>query len=102
MEFILEAILEIILEGGITIGTNKKYSRWIRYPLLFLAGGTFVGLIALFVSIGFLVLEDGLWRAIFMWVLALAFIIWTIWAFRKEYKDAQDRRRKANRPEKNE
>lgn len=86
MDFIFEAIFEIILEGGIAIGTNEKYSKWIRYPLLFLAGVTYVGLIALFVFIGFLVLEDGLWRAIVMWVFALAFIVFTIWSFRQEYK----------------
>jgi len=86
MDFIFEAIFELIIEGGIAIGTNKKYSKWIRYPLLFLAGVTYVGLIALFVFIGFDVLGDGLWRAIVMWLFALAFVIATIWAFRKEYK----------------
>jgi|GEM_PF-1653894 len=86
MDFIFEAIFELIIEGGIAIGTNKKYSKWIRYPLLLLAGVTYVGLIALFVFFGFLVLEDGLWRAIVVWGFALAFIIFTIWAFREEYK----------------
>lgn len=86
MDFIIEAFLELILEGGIAIGTNKKYSKWIRYPLLLLAGVVYAGIIALLVLIGFFVLEDGLWRAIIMWVLALAFVIATIWALHKEYK----------------
>ena len=86
MEFILEAILELILEGGITVGKNKKHSRWIRYPLLLLAGIVYIGIIALMIFIGFLVLREGLWRAIVMWAFALAFIIATVWSFRKEYK----------------
>ena len=86
MEFILEFILTLILEGGTTVGKNRKYSRWIRYPLLLLVGIVYVGIIALFVLVGFLVLGDGLWRAIVMWVFALAFIIWTIWDFRDRYK----------------
>ena len=94
MDFIFEAIFELIIEGGIAIGTNKKYSKWIRYPLLFLAGVTYVGLIALFVFIGFDVLGDGLWRAIVMWLFALAFVIATIWAFRKEYKGYKKKKSK--------
>lgn len=86
MDFIFEAIFELIIEGGIAIGTNQKVSKWIRYPLLLLAGVVYFGLIALFVLLGFLVMEDGLWRAIVMWVFSLAFIIATIWAFREEYK----------------
>ena len=94
MEFIIEAIFEIILEGGITIGTNKKYSKWIRYPLLLLAGVIYVGFIALLVFVGFDVLGDGLWRAIVMWLFALAFIIFTIWTFRKEYKGYKKKKSK--------
>lgn len=86
MEFIFEVVFELILEGGIAIGTNKKYSKWIRYPLLLLAGTIYVGMIALFALAGFFVMKDGLWRAIILWVFTLAFIIATILAFRKEYK----------------
>jgi len=94
MEFILEAIFEIILEGSITIGTNKKYSKWIRYPLLLLAGVIYFGIIALLILVGFLAFGDGLWRAIVMWVFALAFIIFTIWTFRKEYKGYKKKKSK--------
>ena len=94
MEFIFGAIFELILEGGITVGKNKKYSKWIRYPLLLLAGIVYVGFIALLVFVGFLVLGDGLWRAIVVWVFALAFIIGTICAFRKEYKGYKKKKSK--------
>lgn len=86
MDFVLEGLLELILDGGVEVGTNRKYSKWIRYPLLILAGVVFFGLIALFVFIGFDVLEDGLWRAIFMWVLALACASGGIWNFLFMYK----------------
>lgn len=36
MEFIFEFILELFLEGGIEISSNKKNSKWIRYPIIFL------------------------------------------------------------------
>lgn len=34
MEFIIELILELILEGTIEISSNKKVPKWIRYPLI--------------------------------------------------------------------
>ena len=33
MEFIIECILELLLEGSIEVLPNKKISKWIRYPL---------------------------------------------------------------------
>ena len=87
--FIMEligAFIEIILKGSTAVGTNKKHSKWIRYPLLLLAGAVYLGFIAIFVLVGFLVLADGLWRAIFMWIVGLAFIVGIIWSLRTKYK----------------
>jgi high-affinity Fe2+/Pb2+ permease len=86
MEFIFEAIFELILEGGKEVATDKKLSNWIRYPLILLALLIWGGLIAVMVFVGFLDLRDELWRAIAMWILALALIIGSIWYFRSEYK----------------
>lgn len=36
MDELIELILELIFEGIITIGNNKKISKWIRYPLMIL------------------------------------------------------------------
>jgi len=92
---LIGAFIEIILEGSITVGTNKKRSKWIRYPLLLLAGVVYIGIIAFFVLAGFIVLADGLWRAIFMWIFGFAFIVGTIWNFRTEYT-RRTRKRKAS------
>ena len=59
MEFIV-GILELIIRGGTEVGKNKEYSKWIRYPLLLLVGIVYFGLIAVFIFIGFSILEDGL------------------------------------------
>ena len=47
--------MEFILEDSTTVGTNKKHSMWIRYPLLLLAEVIYVSIIALFVLSGFFV-----------------------------------------------
>lgn len=36
MDDLIEFILELILEGTIEISSNKKVSKWIRYPLIIL------------------------------------------------------------------
>lgn len=36
MDIIFELLVDFLLEGSIEIGTNKKVSRIIRYPLLIL------------------------------------------------------------------
>ena len=32
MDFIIELVMELLLEGSIEISSNKKVSKWIRYP----------------------------------------------------------------------
>ena len=86
LEAIFEFIFEFILEGGVTIGANKKYSKWIRYPLLILTLLLYVGIIAMMVSTGFEFLDDELWRAIAMWLIALAFVILSIVGVHAEFK----------------
>lgn len=34
MEFFLELVGELLLEGCLAVGSNKKNSKWVRYPLL--------------------------------------------------------------------
>lgn len=36
MDFILEFLLELVVEGGMEASGNRKLSRWIRYPLMIL------------------------------------------------------------------
>lgn len=51
MDFILELIGELILEGVMEVGTNKKINKWIRYPILaliiFLFGCVIFGIVLL-------------------------------------------------------
>ena len=95
MGFIFEALFEFILtlifEGGVEVGTNKKRSKWIRYPLLLLVGAIYVGFFALLIFLGFRDLEDELWRAILTWVFALALFILTIWGIHGEYEEYKRR-----------
>ncbi len=50
MEYIIEFILDLLVEGTIEILPNKKVSKWIRYPL-----GILVALFMLAVIVGVIV-----------------------------------------------
>lgn len=52
LEFILELLLELILEGVWEATKSKKVSPWIRYPLVLLLGGLFLGVTALIIWAG--------------------------------------------------
>ena len=51
MEYVIEFILDLLVDGTIEILPNKKVPKWIRYPL-----GIFVGLFMFAVIIGIFVL----------------------------------------------
>ena len=43
MDTLFEFILELFVEGGVEIGSDKKVSRWIRYPLILFVSLFFIG-----------------------------------------------------------
>ena len=49
MDFILEFLLELVVEGGMEASGNKKLSRWIRYPRMIL---TILFLVGIFLLVG--------------------------------------------------
>ena len=34
MDFLIELIGDVLIEGSFELATNKKVSKWIRYPIL--------------------------------------------------------------------
>ena len=58
MEFIIECILELLLEGSIEVLPNKKISKWIRYPLAIFVILFFLVAIGLFFLVGILAMKD--------------------------------------------
>lgn len=92
IDIIFEIAFALLFEGSIEIGTNKKLSRWLRYPLLLLAGVIYFGIIALLILLGFYVLKEGLWRAMVVWALALAFLIAPVIMLFSKYKKKKRKR----------
>lgn len=68
MDFIIELILELAIEGSLAIGTNKKISRWIRYPLLFLLAIFYICILGVIAVAGIKILDSN-------FILGIVFLI---------------------------
>ena len=92
MEFVLELIFEIIIEGTIEIGTSKKVPlpiRIIALLIFLLIYGAILGVIAM-VGIG--VWQDGNTSLSFMVfgldvLIALLVVCWIVKQYKKNYKN---------------
>jgi len=58
MDELLELVLEIIFEGMITIGENKKISKLIRYPLMIIVLLLILGINGLCFLLGIMLLKE--------------------------------------------
>ena len=85
MEFIIELILELLLEGSMEISSNKKVSKWIRYPLIIFITTIFLGIILLIIFLGLFLLNDWLLAGIAFLIIGIIMFISAIIKFKKLY-----------------
>ncbi len=85
MEFLLEFILELFLEGSMEISSNKKISKWIRYPLMAFILFFFLTVIGLIFFTGILTFSDNKLLSILLLLCGMIMLIGTIIKFRNLY-----------------
>lgn len=85
MEFIIELILELFIEGGIEAAQSSKVPKVIRYPLLAIIFLVFIAIIAAIILIGVSLLKDNNFWGILLILLGLFMLIFTIIKLRKMY-----------------
>lgn len=85
MEYIIEFILELILEGSIEISKNRKVSKYIRYPLIILIVLFFATVIGLILFLGLFILKENIIAGIIILLIGLFMLISAIIKFRKTY-----------------
>lgn len=91
MDFLIELIGEILIEGSFSLATCKKVSKWIRYPLL--------GLLIIFYSIiifGILFIainsiDDNPILSIVLIIISIILFIGTIVAVRRKNNDKEEK-----------
>ena len=86
MDFLIELIGEIFIEGLFELATNKKVPKIIRYPLFLLFVLLYLGIIGLLVLLGIKLYVDNKLAALILWLLAGGLIIITVVSLRKKMK----------------
>ena len=78
MDELIELVLDLLLEGGIEISSNKKVSKWIRYPIIGLLMLIFtVVIIGLFI-LGILLVEENILISLVIILIGIIMLVGTI------------------------
>lgn len=87
MEFLIEVLLDLILEGSIEISSNKKISRAIRYPLILFIVLFFLIIVLGVFILGVVLLKENFFGGIVLILISLFLLIMGIMKFREIYLD---------------
>ena len=87
MELLIEILLELVFEGSIEISSNKKVSKWIRYPLIVLIILFFMIVILGLLILGIIMLDENVYAGIFMIAITIILMISAVIKFKKIYLD---------------
>ena len=90
MEDLLEFILELILDGGIELSSNKKISKWLRYPLILIISLLFIAIISLIFYLGISIYQESIALSIALIILSIAMLIGGINKFKEMYLENRE------------
>ncbi len=85
MELIFELILELVLDGSVEVAQDRKFPKYIRYPLIGFLVLCFLAVIGLIIYAGVLVLDENIFVGILLILLGLLLFVMSIIQFRKTY-----------------
>lgn len=85
MEYLIEFILELVLEGGLEVTKSNKVPKPIRYIILGIIALLFIAVIGLIYLTAFLILKESIIGFILIFLLATFMLISAIIKFKKEY-----------------
>lgn len=85
MEFLIELLIELILEGSIEISSDEKVPKWIRYPII-----VFIVLVFSVVTFGLIIfgiymLKDNWYAGLFFIIVGLILLVAAVNKFTKKY-----------------
>lgn len=85
MEFLIEALLNLLLEESIKISSNKRISKFIRYPLIILIILFFAVIILGLLILGIVILSKNIYAGLLLIIISLIMLISGIIKFKKIY-----------------
>lgn len=78
MDFLIELILDLILEGSIELSSNKKVPKWIRYILIAFIILFFVSVCLLLLLVDLFILKENILIGVGVLILIIIFIFFGI------------------------
>lgn len=85
MEFLMELLLEIIIEGSFGISTDKKIPKWIRYLFIIFLIAFFLFIIGGLLLLGFFIAKENIYAGLFIIFVSVILLIGCILKFRQVY-----------------
>lgn len=85
MDLLFELIAELLLEGSMEVSSNKKISKWIRYPIFALLILFFASVIFGIIILGIFIIPDNILGGIFIIAVGLFMLVMSIFKFKKKY-----------------
>ncbi len=85
MEFIIELLAELLLEGTFELSQTKKTPKWLRYPLIGIVLFIFLGVTAIIFITGFLALKEMPIVGIILLIAGIFFVIYCLRHFKNIY-----------------
>ena len=90
MEFLIEILLDLLLEGSIEISSDKKISKFIRYPLIVVIILFFAVVIFGILILGIASLNENIYLGLLLIIISLIMLISAIIKFRKIYIERKE------------
>lgn len=85
MDILFEIVFDLLFEGSLEIASDKKISKWIRYPLIVLLIFLFTVVIVSLFVLGIYIFEDSIVMSIILIVCSLLMLIGSIIKFKNIY-----------------
>lgn len=87
MDFLIELVVELLVEGGMEIGSNKKVNKWIRYPIIAIIFLFFLTVILGLIFVGITMMGENIFAALFISGIGILMLIMAIIKFKNIYKE---------------
>lgn len=85
MEDLFELVLDLIIEGTEELSSNRRVTKWIRYPLIFIISAMALGIIILIIWLGISIIKKNLIVGIMCICLGVFMLLGCIRKFIRRY-----------------
>lgn len=86
MEFLMELVIDLLLDGSVEVAKSRRISKWIRYPVIAMLAILYVATVAVIALVGWIVMKEGntAWLGIGFLLLDIFFVLYSVRKIRKE------------------